>query len=115
MARYIGPVCRQCRREGMKLYLKGERCHTEKCAIEKRNFFPGQHGKDRKRAHAVQAREITGCCGVGCPRHWPNTRGDPACEATARPFLRHSQRTFRSGRRFNTHHVPILTVLVTAR
>ena len=48
MARYIGPVCRQCRREGMKLFLKGERCHTEKCAIEKRNFVPGQHGKDRK-------------------------------------------------------------------
>lgn len=48
MARYIGPVCRQCRREGMKLFLKGERCYTEKCAIEKRNFLPGQHGKDRK-------------------------------------------------------------------
>ncbi|MCX6591470.1 MAG: 30S ribosomal protein S4 [Acidobacteria bacterium] len=48
MARYIGPVCRQCRREGMKLFLKGERCYTEKCAIEKRNYVPGQHGKDRK-------------------------------------------------------------------
>ena len=48
MARYIGPVCRQCRREGMKLYLKGERCHSEKCAIEKRNFVPGQHGQARK-------------------------------------------------------------------
>lgn len=48
MARYNGPVCRLCRREGMKLFLKGERCHTEKCAIEKRNFPPGQHGKDRK-------------------------------------------------------------------
>ena len=48
MARYSGPVCRLCRREGMKLFLKGERCHTEKCAIEKRNFAPGQHGKDKK-------------------------------------------------------------------
>lgn len=48
MARYTGPVCRLCRREGMKLFLKGERCHTEKCAIEKRNFAPGQHGKDKK-------------------------------------------------------------------
>lgn len=48
MARYIGPVCRLCRREGMKLYLKGERCHSEKCAIEKRNFVPGQHGKSKK-------------------------------------------------------------------
>src|SRR6478736_3889128 len=48
MARYVGPVCRLCRREGMKLFLKGERCYTEKCAIEKRNFPPGQHGKTRK-------------------------------------------------------------------
>ena len=47
MARYIGPVCRLCRREAMKLFLKGERCYTEKCAIEKRNFPPGQHGKSR--------------------------------------------------------------------
>ncbi len=48
MARYSGPVCRLCRREGMKLFLKGERCHTEKCAIEKRNFAPGQHGQNKK-------------------------------------------------------------------
>ncbi len=53
MARYSGPVCRLCRREGMKLFLKGERCHTEKCAIEKRNFGPGQHGKDAKKAKIV--------------------------------------------------------------
>ena len=60
MARYIGPVCRQCRREGMKLYLKGERCHSEKCAIERRNFVPGQHGKDRKQkivGYGLQLRE----------------------------------------------------------
>ena len=60
MARYVGPVCRLCRREGMKLFLKGERCHTEKCAIEKRNFFPGQHGKDRKPklvGYGLQLRE----------------------------------------------------------
>src|SRR5215469_3605862 len=60
MARYIGPVCRLCRREGMKLFLKGERCHTEKCAIEKRNFAPGQHGKDRKPklvGYGLQLRE----------------------------------------------------------
>jgi len=60
LARYIGPVCRQCRREGMKLYLKGERCHSEKCAIEKRNFVPGQHGKDRKPkivGYGLQLRE----------------------------------------------------------
>src|SRR5260370_10882492 len=60
MARYIGPVCRLCRREGMKLFLKGERCQTEKCAIEKRNFAPGQHGKDRKPklvGYGLQLRE----------------------------------------------------------
>jgi small subunit ribosomal protein S4 len=60
MARYIGPVCRLCRREGMKLFLKGERCYTEKCAIEKRNVPPGQHGKTRKAklvGYGVQLRE----------------------------------------------------------
>ena len=60
MARYIGPVCRLCRREGMKLFLKGERCYTDKCAIEKRNFPPGQHGKTRKQklaGYGVQLRE----------------------------------------------------------
>ena len=60
MARYIGPVCRLCRREGMKLFLKGERCYTEKCAIEKRNFAPGQHGKTRKKqlaGYGLQLRE----------------------------------------------------------
>src|SRR5947209_19939280 len=53
MARNIGPVCRQCRREGMKLFLKGERCYSEKCAIEKRNFVPGQHGKTKKMKKTV--------------------------------------------------------------
>jgi small subunit ribosomal protein S4 len=60
MARYIGPVCRLCRREGMKLFLKGERCYTEKCAIEKRNFPPGQHGKTRRQklsGYGLQLRE----------------------------------------------------------
>src|SRR6187549_2282664 len=60
MAKYIGPDCRLCRREGMKLFLKGERCYTEKCAIEKRNFAPGQHGKSRKQklaGYGVQLRE----------------------------------------------------------
>src|ERR1044071_10074901 len=60
MARYIGPVCRLGRREAMKLFLKGERCYTEKCAIEKRNFPPGQHGKLRKAkivGYGLQLRE----------------------------------------------------------
>jgi small subunit ribosomal protein S4 len=60
MARYIGPVCRLCRREGMKLFLKGERCYTDKCAIEKRNLPPGQHGRARRQkivGYGIQLRE----------------------------------------------------------
>ena len=49
MANYHGPVCRFCRREGAKLYLKGERCYTPKCAIERRAVPPGQHGQARRR------------------------------------------------------------------
>jgi len=45
MARYLGPVCRLCRREGEKLFLKGQRCFSPKCAFEKRSFIPGQHGR----------------------------------------------------------------------
>ncbi len=60
MARYTGPVCRLCRREGIKLFLKGTRCFSDKCAIEKRNFAPGQHGRDRKAkivGYGLQLRE----------------------------------------------------------
>ena len=60
MARYVGPACRLCRREGTKLFLKGERCLTDKCAIERRNFPPGQHGKARRPrllGYGVQLRE----------------------------------------------------------
>ncbi len=49
MARYIGPVCKLCRREGEKLFLKGERCYTPKCALEKRSYPPGDHGRMRRR------------------------------------------------------------------
>jgi small subunit ribosomal protein S4 len=48
MARYTGPVCRLCRRDATKLFLKGAKCFSDKCAIEKRNFPPGQHGQSRK-------------------------------------------------------------------
>ena len=48
MARYTGPVCRMCRRDGVKLFLKGPKCFTEKCPVEKRNFPPGQHGQSAK-------------------------------------------------------------------
>ena len=50
MARYTGAVCKLCRREGKKLYLKGERCYTGKCAVERRAYAPGQHGQSRKKA-----------------------------------------------------------------
>ena len=48
MARYTGPVCRMCRRDGVKLFLKGPKCFTDKCPVEKRNFPPGQHGQSKK-------------------------------------------------------------------
>lgn len=49
MARYRGAVCRRCRREGIKLFLKGERCYTDRCAVERRNYAPGQHGRLRRK------------------------------------------------------------------
>jgi small subunit ribosomal protein S4 len=60
LARYKDAVCRLCRREGIKLFLKGTKCFSDKCAIEKRNFAPGQHGKDRKAkivGYGLQLRE----------------------------------------------------------
>ena len=60
MARYSGPVCKLCRREGLKLFLKGSRCLSDKCAIERRNYPPGQHGRRRGRRpsdYQVQLRE----------------------------------------------------------
>ena len=59
MAKYRGPVCRLCRREGEKLFLKGTRCMTEKCAIERRSYPPGQHGQARPRIsdYSLQLRE----------------------------------------------------------
>lgn len=59
MARYTGPVCRLCRREGTKLFLKGERCYTDKCGINKRQYAPGQHGQGRKKLseYGMQLRE----------------------------------------------------------
>jgi len=53
MARYTGPVCRLCRRDGTKLFLKGAKCFSEKCPVEKRNFPPGQHGQSKKQKKVV--------------------------------------------------------------
>jgi small subunit ribosomal protein S4 len=59
MAVYSGPVCRLCRRDGVKLFLKGERCYTSKCAIERRKYPPGQHGQRLRKLgdYGVQLRE----------------------------------------------------------
>ena len=59
MARYIGPVCKLCRREGIKLFLKGERCYTDKCSVTRRPYPPGQHGQGRIKLteYAVRLRE----------------------------------------------------------
>ena len=59
MARYTGSVCKQCRREGQKLFLKGERCLTDKCGVERRNYPPGDHGRGRSRhsEYRLQLRE----------------------------------------------------------
>lgn len=59
MARYTGPVCRLCRREGAKLFLKGDRCYTGKCAVDRRAYAPGQHGQRRKKVseYGIQLRE----------------------------------------------------------
>lgn len=59
MARYTGPVCRLCRREGAELFLKGERCFTDKCGIKRRTYPPGQHGQGRVKVsdYGVQLRE----------------------------------------------------------
>jgi small subunit ribosomal protein S4 len=59
LARYRGPVCKLCRRDGMKLYLKGDRCFSEKCAVERRNYPPGEHGQGRTKfsEYGSQLRE----------------------------------------------------------
>jgi len=59
MARDTGPQCRQCRREGMKLFLKGDRCYTEKCAMERKSYPPGEHGRSHRKIseYGVQLRE----------------------------------------------------------
>ena len=61
MARYIGAVCRQCRREGSKLYLKGDKCYSDKCAFTRRGYAPGQHGQGQARKkvseYGIQLRE----------------------------------------------------------
>src|SRR4026208_2495913 len=61
MARSLGPKCKQCRREGMKLFLKGERCLTEKCAVERRSYPPGEDGRGRMKEseYRVKRRRLS--------------------------------------------------------
>ena len=73
MARTLGPVCRLCRREGSKLFLKGDRCYTEKCSVDRRAYPPGQHG---------QARPLT------IPPNVRHADGFRACAAAARAARR---------------------------
>lgn len=58
MARYIGSVCRLCRRENMKLFLKGDRCYSDKCAIERRPYPPGEHGQGRRHKQSEYSRQL---------------------------------------------------------
>jgi small subunit ribosomal protein S4 len=58
MAKYKGPVCRLCRREGIRLYLKGDRCYTEKCAIERRAYVPGEHGQTRRQKETPYGHQL---------------------------------------------------------
>jgi small subunit ribosomal protein S4 len=58
MARYTGAVCRLCRREDMKLFLKGERCYTDKCGYERRSYPPGQHGQSRRRKRSDYGEQL---------------------------------------------------------
>ena len=58
MARYTGPVCRLCRREDMKLFLKGERCYTDKCGYERRSYPPGQHGQSRRKKRSDYGEQL---------------------------------------------------------
>ena len=58
MARYVGAVCRMCRREGQKLFLKGERCYTAKCSVDRRSYVPGQHGQARNKKASEYGRQL---------------------------------------------------------
>jgi len=68
MARYTGALCRLCRREGMKLYLKGERCFSEKCPFDRRPFAPGQHGREKKKLtqYGLQLRQTNNEENIRC-------------------------------------------------
>jgi len=95
MARYTGPVCRLCRREGAKLFLKGDRCLTNKCSIDRRNYPPGQHGPGKQRKlsqYGIQLREkqkMRRIYGVG-ERQFRTyfTKADRAPGVTGEQFLR---------------------------
>ena len=82
MARYTGAVCRLCRREGTKLFLKGTKCTSDRCPLEKRNFPPGQHGKDRK------AKIV----GYGLQLHEKQKAGEPAKKGKTKKFKKRERK-----------------------
>src|SRR5438128_749539 len=109
MAREVGPKCRVCRREGMKLFLKGERCLTEKCAIERRSYPPGEHGRGRiKQSEYLlqlrekqKARRYYGLLERQFRNYYAKaTRGFAASRAQARQLVRHGHFHV-NGRRVN--------------
>ena len=92
MAKTISPVCKLCRREGEKLYLKGERCFTPKCSFEKRSFAPGQHGRTAGRgggrgASAPANPTSLGSCGPSRKRVASMASSNASSVATTRPPL----------------------------
>ena len=94
MARYTGAVCKLCRREGEKLFLKGDRCYTGKCSIVRRNFAPGQHGQARKKRseYGTQLREKQKMCIRD--RSSRERRSSPAAVITAASFAADRTPTF---------------------
>ena len=111
MARYTGPKCKLCRAEGTKLFIKGDRCYTSKCAIEKRNKKPGQHGMKRGRrrlsSYGEQLSKQTGVTGTNLLRllelrldNIVYRLGFAPNRNTARQLVRHSHITL-NGRRLN--------------
>ena len=100
MARYTGPVCRLCRRDGTKLFLKGAKCFSEKCPVEKRNFPPGQHGQSRRSRRSsatvssfARSRRPSASTSRSRPSSAPTTRRPPtrpaspanSCSSSLRP------------------------------
>jgi small subunit ribosomal protein S4 len=128
MARYTGPACKLCRREGKKLFLKGDRCYSSKCAFERRSYAPGQHGQNRKKTseyglqlrakqtarryygvnegqfhkYFLMAERKEGVTGTNllqlCESRLDNTAGFASSRAQARQLVNHAHFTVNGGK-----------------